>query len=125
VVRFAGEPTVRLYTVSSYSGVVLKDVGFPRPEGQPSSDEIAVDLSQERIKDLDADEIFIAAYQDGAGKSKEIQDKFERNPLWAKLAGEKREVSDVTWMTAVGLRGAHSVLDDLARFYDVDPAKTA
>ena len=65
IVRFAGEPTVRLYVENSYSGVVLKDVGFPRPEGQPTKqDAIVVDVSQERIAELDADHIFVATYPD-------------------------------------------------------------
>ena len=46
---------------NSYSGLVLKDVGFPRPEGQPTeTDAIAVDISQENIAELDADRIFVA-----------------------------------------------------------------
>ncbi|NUT10747.1 MAG: iron siderophore-binding protein, partial [Nonomuraea sp.] len=38
---------------------------------------------------------------------------------------EKHEVSDLTWMSAVGLQGAHAMLDDLARLFGVDPAKPA
>ncbi|WP_433461946.1 ABC transporter substrate-binding protein [Spirillospora sp. CA-128828] len=123
VVRFTDEPTVRLYTENSYSGIVLKDVGFPRPKGQPTTDKIAVDMSEERIKELDADQIFIAASLDEAGKAAQVQARFKNNPLWGKLNGDKREVNDTTWMTAVGLQGAHSVLDDLAKFYGVDPAR--
>ncbi|MGI5168584.1 ABC transporter substrate-binding protein [Spirillospora sp. CA-253888] len=125
VVRFTDEPTVRLYTENSYSGIVLKDVGFPRPEGQPTSKEITVDLSEERIKDLDADRIFIASYPDEAGKSVQTQAKFKKNPLWGKLKGTKTDVADVTWMSAVGLQGAHAVLDDLAKQFGVDPARKA
>ncbi|MFB4315586.1 ABC transporter substrate-binding protein [Actinomadura sp. 21ATH] len=125
VVRFTDEPTVRLYTENSYVGIILKDAGFPRPPGQPTSDKIAVDLSEERIKDLDADEIFLARYADESGKSSQVQTKFKNNPLWGRLAGTKREVSDETWMLAVGLQGAHLVLDDLAKFHEVDAARTA
>ncbi|GAA3983537.1 iron-siderophore ABC transporter substrate-binding protein [Actinomadura viridis] len=125
VVRFTDEPTVRLYTESSYSGIVLKDVGFPRPQGQPTSEEIAVDLSEERIKDMDADQIYIATYPDEAGKSTQVQTKFKNNPLWGRLKGEKHEVRDLIWMSAVGLQGAHTLLDDLAKFYEVDPARAA
>ncbi|MEV4006289.1 iron-siderophore ABC transporter substrate-binding protein [Actinomadura sp. NPDC049753] len=123
MVRFTDEPTVRLYSENSYSGIVLKDVGFPRPQGQPTSDKISVDISEERIKELDADQIFIAASLDDAGKAAQVQDRFENNPLWDRLDGDKREVNDTTWMTAVGLQGAHSILDDLAKFYGVDPAR--
>ncbi|MBT2228045.1 ABC transporter substrate-binding protein [Nonomuraea sp. NEAU-A123] len=123
VVRFAGEPTTRLYVEKSYSGIVLKDIGFPRPEGQPTKqDAIVVDVSQERIGDLDADQIFVATYADPSAEAS--KEKFVGNPLWGKLKGEKREVSDVTWMTAVGIQGAHAILDDVAKFFAVDSAKT-
>ncbi|MEV4221439.1 iron-siderophore ABC transporter substrate-binding protein [Nonomuraea sp. NPDC049725] len=122
VVRFAGEPTARLYVENSYSGLVLKDVGFPRPEGQPSTTEtIMVEISEERIADVDADHIFVATYPDPTAD--EPKAKFTGNPLWGKLKGVKHEVSDLTWMSAVGLQGAHSMLDDLAGFFKVDPAK--
>jgi iron complex transport system substrate-binding protein len=123
IVRFAGEPTVRLYVEKSYSGLVMKDIGFPRPEGQPTvEDTIAVDVSQERIPDLDADHIFVSTYADpSAAESKQ---KFVTNPLWGKLKGEKHEVADLTWMTAVGIQGAHSIMDDVAELFGVDPART-
>ncbi|MDR8409110.1 iron-siderophore ABC transporter substrate-binding protein [Nonomuraea sp. 3-1Str] len=124
IVRFAGEPTARLYVEKSYSGIVLKDVGFPRPKGQPTvEDSIVVDVSQERIADLDAQHIFVATYGDPAAT--EYKDKFAANPLWGRLKGEKHEVEDQTWMTAVGIQGAHAILDDLAGFFSVDPARTA
>ncbi|MBN6053368.1 iron-siderophore ABC transporter substrate-binding protein [Nonomuraea sp. RK-328] len=124
VVRFAGEPTARLYVEKSYSGIVLKDVGFPRPQGQPTvTDSIVVDVSQERIADLDAEHIFVATY--GDPEATKYKDKFVANPLWGKLKGDKHEVSDQTWMTAVGIQGAHAMLDDLAGFFSVDPARAA
>ncbi|WP_067125355.1 ABC transporter substrate-binding protein [Microtetraspora malaysiensis] len=124
IVRFAGEPTVRLYVENSYSGVVLKDVGFPRPEGQPTvTDTIMVEISEERIADLDADHIFVSSYQDPAAD--ETKKKFTANPLWGKLKGEKHDVSDQTWMSAVGMQGAHVILDDLAAAFGVDPARQA
>jgi iron complex transport system substrate-binding protein len=124
IARFAGEPTVRLYVENSYSGLVLKDAGFPRPEDQPTvADSIVVNISQENISQLDAEHIFVAAYDDPAVGP--IKEKFEANPLWDKLKGVKHDVADVTWMTAVGIQGAHSILDDLAKIFEVDPAKAA
>ncbi|MBF8188747.1 iron-siderophore ABC transporter substrate-binding protein [Nonomuraea sp. K274] len=123
IVRFAGEPTTRLYVENSYSGLVMKDIGFPRPEGQPTvQDAIAVDVSQERIADLDADHIFVASYPDPATDGP--KEKFVGNPLWGRLKGEKHDVGDLTWMSAVGIQGAHAILDDVAGFFDVDPAKS-
>ncbi|GAA4074910.1 ABC transporter substrate-binding protein [Nonomuraea soli] len=118
VVRFAGEPTTRLYVENSYSGIVLKDVGFPRPAGQPKDPaKIAVDVSQERIADFDADHIFVATYPDPAAVGPKQQ--FVTNPLWDKLKGDKHDVADVTWMTAVGIQGANAILDDVAKIFDV------
>ncbi|WP_370023951.1 ABC transporter substrate-binding protein [Planotetraspora sp. GP83] len=126
IVRFAGEPTARLYVEKSYSGIVLKDAGFVRPSGQPTvSDAIAVDLSEERIPEMDADHIFVSAYDDPAAAAAPVKQKFEANPLWNRLKGEKHQVSDTTWMTAVGIQGAHAVLDDLATIFGVNPAKPA
>ncbi|TDE59518.1 iron-siderophore ABC transporter substrate-binding protein [Nonomuraea mesophila] len=124
IVRFAGEPTTRLYVENSYSGVVMKDVGFPRPQGQPDAqDAIAVDVSQERIAELDADRIFVATYPDPSSDGP--KEKFVNNPLWGRLKGDKHEVSDLTWMSAVGIQGAHAMLDDVAKFFAVDPARPA
>nr|WP_055505115.1 iron-siderophore ABC transporter substrate-binding protein [Nonomuraea pusilla] len=122
IVRFAGEPTTRLYVEKSYSGIVMKDVGFPRPQGQPTTTEtIVVNVSQERIADLDADHIFVATYADPTAEAP--KEKFTANPLWGKLKGQKHDVDDQTWMTAVGIQGAHSVLDDVAKIFGVDPAR--
>ncbi|MBB3731024.1 MULTISPECIES: ABC transporter substrate-binding protein [Nonomuraea] len=124
VVRFAGEPTTRLYVENSYSGIVLKDVGFPRPDNQPKDpNAIAVDISQERIADFDADHIFVSTYADPSAEGPKKQ--FVNNPLWGKLKGEKHDVTDTTWMSAVGIQGAHSILDDLAKIFEVDPARGA
>lgn len=115
---------MRLYVENSYSGIVLKDAGFPRPEGQPTTtDTIAVNISEERIADLDADQIFVATYPDDKGDARKIQAKFEANPLWSRLKGERHEVDDVTWMTACGIQGAHVILDDLAAAFKVDAAR--
>lgn len=123
VVRFAGEPTVRLYGPDSFVGIVQSDTGLARPQGQPNSDGIAANLSQERILELDADHIFVSVYPDKAGEAAETKRQFQSNPLWDKLTGEKHVVNDITWMTSVGIHGAHAILDDLAKAFGVDPAR--
>ncbi len=121
IVRFAGEPTIRLYVENSFSGLVLKDVGFVRPQGQPNStDSIVVDVSQENIPDLDASHIFVATWADPSAA--EAKDKITGNPLWNRLTGTKHDVADLTWMSSVGLQGAHAILDDIAKFFEVPPA---
>jgi len=124
VVRFVDGPT-RLYQKLSFSGIVLADAGFDRPASQQTSEpnKIAVEISEERIPDADADHIFITVYADGKGESAAAKQKFAANPLWSRLAGTTHEASDTTWMTAVGLPGAHAILDDLAAAFGVPPGR--
>ena len=77
-----------------------------------------MDVSQERILDLDADRIFVATWADPTAAGPKAQ--FTSNPLWSRLTGAQHEVDDLTWMSAVGLQGAHTVLDDVARTFSVD-----
>ncbi|WP_152364500.1 ABC transporter substrate-binding protein [Microlunatus speluncae] len=121
IVRFAGEPTIRLYVENSFSGLVLKDVGFVRPKGQPNAtDSIVVDVSRENIPDLDASHIFVATWADPSAT--EAKEKITKDPLWNRLTGAKHDVADLTWMSSVGLQGAHAILDDVATFFDVPPS---
>lgn len=121
----AGEQTVRLYTEKSFpGGVLFGDAGLARPQGQPTSEKIAVDLSQEQISSLDAERIFVSAWADPKGDTQKIKDKYLANPLWGQLKGQKQDVSDVVWVSSVSLQGAHAMLDDLAKGFDVDPARS-
>jgi iron complex transport system substrate-binding protein len=125
VVRFVDGPA-RLYTESTYSGVVLADAGLARPPSQQGGEQTSagqVEISEERILDADADHIFVTTYPDGAGESDATRARFTANPLWGELTGQIHEVPDLTWMSAVGMQGAHAILDDLAATFDVDPAR--
>jgi iron complex transport system substrate-binding protein len=126
VVRFVDGPA-RLYTERTYSGVVLADAGLARPPSQQGGGEQSssgqVELSEERILDADADHIFVTTYPDPAGASAAVQQRFARNPLWGRLRGRIHEASDLTWMSAVGMQGAHAILDDLAVTFGVDPVR--
>ncbi|MFD5810875.1 ABC transporter substrate-binding protein [Rhodococcus aetherivorans] len=125
VVRFAGEPTARLYRTTSFSGIVLEDAGLARPASQgpdpadPSS--IMNAISPELIGEADANVIFVSMYRDGEGKSEAAAQPFLSNPLWQNLRGRKVDVDDSLWMTPVSIQGAHEILDDLAEAFGVDP----
>ncbi|NKE61550.1 iron-siderophore ABC transporter substrate-binding protein [Lentzea sp. PSKA42] len=121
----AGEQTVRLYTEKSFpGGVLFSDAGLARPQGQPTSEKISVDLSQEQISSLDAERIFVSAWADQKGDTQKIKDQYLANPLWGQLKGQKQDVSDVVWVSSVSLQGAHAMLDDLAKGFGVDPASS-
>lgn len=122
--RFAGEPTVRLYAPDSFPGIIQSDVGLPVPEDAPAADEdddIAVDLGQEEILDLDADHIAVSTWEDGSGDSQDQAQEFTGNPLWEQLQGEQHEVDDDIWVSSVSLPGAEAVLDDMAAIFGVEP----
>lgn len=121
VVRFVDGPT-RLYQNSSFSGIVLKDAGLKRPKSQ-DVEGFAAEISAERIRDADADAIFVSVYADEKGLSAKTAGQFKANPLWKPLAPKVHEVPDLTWMTAVGLQGAWVILTDLAKTFDT-PAPT-
>ncbi|MCX2969033.1 MULTISPECIES: ABC transporter substrate-binding protein [Streptomyces] len=121
VVRFVDGPT-RLYKEDTYIGVIVNDLGFDKPKDAQGTG-FNADISEEQIAKVDADDIFVTAYPDPAGASEKSKEQFTANPLWGQLQGEVHEVSDITWMIAVGLYGAHAVLDDVATAYDVDPAR--
>ncbi|MFC0626873.1 ABC transporter substrate-binding protein [Kribbella deserti] len=124
VVRFLDGPT-RLYQKASFSGIVFADAGLARPKSQ-DVDDFALEISPERIKDADADAIFVTVYADDEGKGEKTKAQFKANPLWTPLAPKVHEVSDITWMTAVGLQGAWVILTDLAKAFDVPaPVKPA
>lgn len=118
MIRFSDTQT-RLYQLASFSGIVLADTGLARPPSQ-AVDKLAVEFSAERILDADADHIFLTVAE---GDSAPVRDRFMSNPLWSRLTGETHEVSNDVWIIAVGLLGAHAVLDDLARTFTVDPAR--
>jgi len=124
IVRFAGEPTARLYRTTSFSGIVLEDAGLARPASQgpdpedPSS--IMNSISPELIAQAEADVIFVTTYDTGDGTAQEAAQPFVTNPLWQNLQGRKVEVDDSVWMTPVSIQGAHRILDDLADTFGVD-----
>ncbi|MCQ4119221.1 ABC transporter substrate-binding protein [Rhodococcus tibetensis] len=124
VVRFAGEPTARLYRTTSFSGIVLDDAGIARPQSQgpdpadPSN--IMQSISPELLSDADGDVIFVSTWQDPAGKSAEAARPFLESPLWQTLQGRKVDVDDARWMSPVSIQGAHLILDDLSDTFEVD-----
>ncbi|WP_165988920.1 ABC transporter substrate-binding protein [Streptomyces sp. YIM 98790] len=120
VVRFVDGPT-RLYKEDTYIGVIINDLGFDKPADAQGTG-FNADISEEETLKVDADHIFVTAYPDPEGLSEKSKETFTANPLWGQLTGEIHEVDDETWMIAVGLYGAHSVLDDIAEVFGVDPA---
>lgn len=123
-IRFAGEDTARLYSSESFIGDIMMDMGIPRPDDAPDSDEdIFVPLSAERILDADAEFIMVTAYTPPGGDEaiEDQQREFESNPLWERLDGEIFPVDDETFVISVSVQGAHESITELAEHFGVDP----
>ncbi|MFJ4919436.1 ABC transporter substrate-binding protein [Streptomyces sp. NPDC088725] len=104
---------LRLYGKASFIGTILEDVGLPRPRNQ-QIDELAVEISPERIDDADADWIFTGVYGDA---KKTDRESARSNPLWKNLKavkdGQAKDVADETWYLGIGVTAAEEVLGDL------------
>jgi iron complex transport system substrate-binding protein len=104
---------LRLYAKASFIGTILQDVGLPRPANQRVND-LATEISPEKIDDADADWIFTGVYGDA---KKTDRDTARSNPLWKNLKavgdGHAKDVKDETWYLGLGVTAANLVLDDL------------
>ncbi|WP_409062647.1 ABC transporter substrate-binding protein [Streptomyces sp. SYP-A7185] len=107
---------VRLYAKASFIGTILDDTGLPRPKNQQVND-LATEISTEKIDEADADWIFTGVYGDA---KKTGRSEAEKNPLWKKLdavkAGRAEDVPDETWYLGLGVTAADEVLGDLKGF---------
>lgn len=112
----------RLMQRVSFIGDIFADTGLNQPDksADPKND-FSITLSPERLLDADADYVFLTSNgEDAAAQRKAAA---EANPLWNQLRGNVTPVDDLVWLTSVGLTGAHQVLDDIAKTFEVDPAK--
>ncbi|MDQ8701309.1 iron-siderophore ABC transporter substrate-binding protein [Streptomyces sp. LHD-70] len=104
---------IRLYAKASFIGTILDDVGVERPKNQQVND-LAAEISPEKIDEADADWIFTGVYGDA---KKTDRSQAEANPLWKKLGaveqGRAKNVPDETWYLGLGVTAADEVLDDL------------
>ncbi|WP_329616621.1 iron-siderophore ABC transporter substrate-binding protein [Streptomyces brevispora] len=104
---------IRLYAKASFIGTILDDAGLPRPKNQQIN-ELAAEISPEKIDEADADWIFTGVYGDVKATKR---DTAQSNPLWKNLTavkeGRAKNVSDETWYLGLGVTAANLVLDDL------------
>lgn len=122
VIRFV-PGQIRIYQLDSFSGVLLQDLGFQRPEIQ-NVEAFAIFTGMESIPDMDGDRIFHFTYDTGDGEGDALAESVLTDPLWQSLsavqAGNVHAVSDAIWNTAGGILAARLMLDDIARIYDVE-----
>ncbi|MGF2617693.1 iron-siderophore ABC transporter substrate-binding protein [Rossellomorea vietnamensis] len=120
MVRFM--PTdVRIYHKDSFSGVILDQIGFARPESQDVNDFAAKGVTKEQIPAMDGDILFYFAYETGDGEGNKVAEEWVNDPLFQKLKvaqeGNVHEVSDPIWNTAGGVMAANLMLDDIEKYF--------
>ncbi|RYE60801.1 MAG: iron siderophore-binding protein, partial [Hyphomicrobiales bacterium] len=110
------------YNNDSFSGSILRDIGFGRPEAQDKAG-LAEGITLERIPELDGDRLLHFSYETGDGGATKEAETWMASPLWQNLdvvkAGHVYAVSDTVWATAGGVMAAHLALDDIEQIFEL------
>jgi iron complex transport system substrate-binding protein len=116
MVRFLGGD-VRIYQKDSFSGVILEEIGFARPESQDVDEFAIMGATKEMIPDMDGDILFYFTYETGDGEGSKVEQEWLDDPLFQQLpvveSGNAHKVSDEVWNTAGGVIAANLMIDDL------------
>jgi iron complex transport system substrate-binding protein len=120
MVRFmAGD--VRIYHKDSFSGVILEQIGFARPESQNVDDFAEKNVTKERIHAMDGDVLFYFTYEEGNGEASQLEKEWIEDPLFKNLEvaknGKVHKVDDAIWNTAGGVIAANLMLDDIEKHF--------
>lgn len=121
LVRFMSGKT-RIYLGDTFSGIILKEIGFARPEAQQATDKFVNEIGKERLNEADGDVMFYFTYETGDGKGLAREKEWLEDPMFKSLNAVKNnkafKVDDVIWNTAGGIKAANLMLDDLENFID-------
>lgn len=120
IVRFmAGD--VRIYHKDTFSGVILDQIGFARPESQNVDDFAEKNATKERIPAMDGDILFYFTYETGDGEASQLEKEWIEDPLFKNLKvsqdGNVHKVNDTIWNTAGGVIAANLLLDDIEEYF--------
>lgn len=111
---------IRFYQTANFLGVVLRDLGFPRGEGE-NVDAFAADLSEEQLGAFADGELIILAVVDDAENT--YAAGVLDSPLWQQLpavqAGQVLQVDSAVWIGGVGYGAAFEVMDGLADDFQI------
>ncbi|PPA70610.1 ABC transporter substrate-binding protein [Jeotgalibacillus proteolyticus] len=120
MVRFMAGDT-RIYHKDSFSGLILDQLGFARPEEQDIDDFSENGVTKERVEAMEGDVLFYFTYEEGDGEGSKAADSWLNDPLFQNLEvvkeGNIHEVSDTIWNTAGGVRAANLMLDDIEEYF--------
>ena len=127
IIRFMPDQ-VRIY-LTGFPGSVIRDVELARPQAQTVTDWDSspqlVEISEERIPDMDGDVIFemVSAEHYAQQGSQSVDEQIEywtSTQLWKDLsavkAGNVQIVDESHWNLGGGIQAAHALLDDLEAY---------
>jgi iron complex transport system substrate-binding protein len=123
IIRFMPDQ-VRIY-LTGFPGSVLRDAGLERPEAQQVDDwetsEQLIEISQERIPEMDGDVIFVMLSDWTEGEAVELKQEWTSHPLWEKLRAVRDDavfpVNEEHWNLGGGILAANAMLDDLEEHF--------
>lgn len=122
IVRFMAGKT-RIYLGDTFSGKILKQIGFARPASQ-QSEEFTIEIGKERLKEADGQVMFYFTYETGNGEANAREKEWLEDPMFKALDVVKNnkiyKVDDTIWNTAGGVRAANLMLDDIEKFINSD-----
>jgi iron complex transport system substrate-binding protein len=120
VVRFLAGDT-RIYQKDSFSGVILEQLGFARPESQDINEFAIKGVTKERTPEMAGDVLFYFTYEDGEGEATKVEKEWINDPLWNNLevvkSGNVHKVSDAIWNTSGGVISSNMMLDDIEEIF--------
>ncbi|WP_028546471.1 AraC family transcriptional regulator [Paenibacillus taiwanensis] len=122
VVRFSAKQ-VRIYQKQTFSGVLLNQLGFARPESQDKDSFIEV-MSKEKIPSMDGDVLFyFVSETPGKQDASKVVEEWKKDPLFQSLNVAKNnkiiQVDEAIWNSAGGYEAANLLLDELVKYFDV------
>ncbi len=84
MIRFMGGD-VRIYQKDSFSGVILDEIGFARPESQDVDEFAIMGATKEMIPQMDGDLLFYFTYETGDGEGSKVEEEWLADPLFQQL----------------------------------------
>lgn len=120
MIRFMGGE-VRIYQKDTFSGVILEEIGFARPESQDVDEFALRGVTKEMIPQMEGDILFYFTYETGNGEASKLEQEWLNDPLFQKLQvvqkGNIHKVDDAIWNTAGGVIAANLMIDDLEKYF--------
>ena len=116
--QISDEYGTEAYTVNSFSGSILSDLGLQRPQSQAVSKPNGTieAISEERLELIDGDFLFLLTFSD---RDRQMLDELLNKPLWKKLKAVQNvqvyPVDGFTWSVANPL-AANAIIDDLYKY---------